>query len=398
MFGWFGKPSKESFAKLVIKAAREIGIVGEIQYQPEEFQLKFGKAVCYLGNAYADYLKNKGNVRTAIVRNLASIFLLTSQKSLSFDEVQGKLFAVVRERVIAATAALNAELQNMEFKTDHASQPLTDWLAEGLVIDYPGCMQHVTLENLREWELSLDEALGLGLENLRDCTEPAFKELQPGVYISTWQDDYDSSRILLPDLAETLSLKGEPVYTTPARNLLLITGSQDIPGLKALLTHTEKLFSEQPRPINPTPILLSKEGLVDFTVAISSPLYNDIQRLRLLTASFYYEGQKEQLEKLYEKKELDYFVANYTVTQNEQTGSFSSYAVWSKGIATILPKSETVMFFDPDKPEKDQLVGNIEWTKVWAELGDKMLDTGHFPVRYYVNTFPSDEQLARLNR
>ena len=57
----------------------------------------------------------------------------------------------------------------------------------------------VSPENLRTWDTSFDELYEIGLARLRDHTIPKF-EKQQGFYIGGWQDDYDNSRILIPEM------------------------------------------------------------------------------------------------------------------------------------------------------------------------------------------------------
>lgn len=70
MFGLFNKnPSKEEFARMVMKEAKRAGVPGEFQYNPEAYTLISGKSHFYLGNFYNDYCHAKGNHRKKILQN-----------------------------------------------------------------------------------------------------------------------------------------------------------------------------------------------------------------------------------------------------------------------------------------------------------------------------------------
>lgn len=92
-----------------------------------------------------------------------------------------------------------------------------------------------------------------------------------------------------------------------------------------------------------------------------------------------------------------FFVAKYTLNQ-AQDGSYASFAVWSKGVDTLLPEVDVVMFFDGSKPEPRQIVARLPWGRVQAVLGERMLDTQMFPPRFYVSQFPSDAELDEMIR
>jgi len=108
----------------------------------------------------------------------------------------------------------------------------------------------------------------------------------------------------------------------------------------------------------------------------------------------YYGEQKELLEELHQKSGKDIHVAQFTLTQNKE-GNYSSYCVWSKGVMSLLPKTDLVMFHDPDKPEAEQTIP-VKWDDVVAVIGVLMLDAEMFPPRFYVSKFPTEEQFAKM--
>jgi hypothetical protein len=96
--------------------------------------------------------------------------------------------------------------------------------------------------------------------------------------------------------------------------------------------------------------------------------------------------------KLYEQKGKDLFVAGYTLNQGE-TGGYESYSVWSKTVATLLPKTDLIAFFDPAKPESQRTLGPAKWEDVMRIAGDLFLDTQMFPARFYVSKFQTMNSL-----
>jgi hypothetical protein len=216
-----------------------------------------------------------------------------------------------------------------------AFEPISAWFARCLVLDFPEYVSLVSPENLKTWGISFDQLYEIGLARLRDCTIPKF-EKQQGFYIGGWHDDYDNARILIPEVFGTLRLEGEPVVCLANRNSLLVTGSENEDGIKAMLQHAEEIVRTRPRPMNPAPLILKDGEVADFSVSENSRVFHDVERAKKISAGIYYQQQTEALMKLYEQKQKALFVAKYTLNQLED-GGYRSYCVWSKTVPTLLP-------------------------------------------------------------
>jgi hypothetical protein len=81
-------------------------------------------------------------------------------------------------------------------------------------------------------------------------------------------------------------------------------------GIQAMLKHAEEIVRTKPRPVNPAPLILKNGEVADFFVSENSPIFNDVERAKKVSALFYYQQQTETLKKLYEQKGKDLFVAN----------------------------------------------------------------------------------------
>jgi hypothetical protein len=308
------------------------------------------------------------------------------------EEAKSKVVAAVREQALFSFTTLWSELEGGKTEPKVASEPISAWFVRCLVLDFPEYVSMVSPENLKTWGVSFDELFETGLARLRNHTSPNF-EKQPGFYMGGWHDDYDNSRILIPEVFAPLDLDGDPVVCLPNRNLLLVTGSENHDGIKAMLKHAEEIVQTKPRPMNPAPLILKDGEVADFSVTENSPIFSDVERAKKISALIYYQQQTEHLMKLYEQKGKDLFVANYTLNQRE-TGGYESYSVWSKTVATLLPKTDLIAFFGPTKPESERVLGRAKWEEVMRIAGDLLLDTQMFPARFYVSKFPTDEQLA----
>jgi hypothetical protein len=253
------------------------------------------------------------------------------------EEAKSKVVAAVREQALFSFTTLWWETEGGKTEPTFASELISAWFARCLVLDFSEYVAMVLPENLKTWGVSFDELFEIGLVRLRDHTVPKF-ERQQGFFMGDWHDDYDNSRILIPEVFAPLHLDGDPVVCLPNRNLLLVTGSESHDGIKAMLKHAEEIVQTKPRPMNPAPLLLKDGEVADFSVTENSPIFNDVERAKKISALIYYQQQAENLRKLYEQKGKDIYVANYTLHQRE-TGGYASYSAWSKTVPTLLPKT-----------------------------------------------------------
>lgn len=275
--------------------------------------------------------------------------LQPGQTEVGFDDVQDQIVTVVRERALFASTSLLWKLDGTASPPRQQHEPISDWFAKALVIDSPTHMALVNEVQVQTWMQTPDELFAFGLEKLRSAKPPAFVE-DNGVFKGTWNDDYDSSRILISGLFDDLPLRGHPVVTIPNRLTLLVAGSEDTAAIKRMLATAEDIVRNIAKPQNPAPLLVENGEVSDYTVETSSPIYNDVARAKRLTALIYYQDQKVQLEQLYEKSGKDIFVASYSLNQTE-SGDYRSHAVLSRGVSTLLPVVDDLILVASRRPE-----------------------------------------------
>jgi hypothetical protein len=273
-------------------------------------------------------------------------------------------------------------------------EALSDWYVKTIVLDFPTHVKIVNCSDLECWGITFEELFSLGLERLKNSSPARFRS-ENGYFVGTWSDDYDSSRMLLPGIFEDLPIEGEPVLCSPNRQTLIVADSKNLMAVAAMLVKAEEIVRTIPRPMNLAPLTYEGGKLVDYVVPKDSPIFDQVRRAKGLAGSFYYSQQKQLLTELHKKTGKDHFIAAYNVYERKE-GGHMCYSVWSKGIQTLLPKTDLVVFFDPEKPETDRMVGTLPWEKVQASFGQLMLDTNLFPPRFYVSEFPSEEELVRM--
>jgi hypothetical protein len=345
-----------------------------------------------LGNLFNDYCQANAEHKKRILGNALAL-LREKKEDIPLEEAKSKVVAAVREQALFSFTTLWWELEGGKTEPKIASEPISAWFARCLVLDFPEYVSMVSPENLKTWGVSFYQLYETGLERLRNHTSPKF-EKQSGFYMGGWHDDYDNSRILIPEVFAPLDLAGDPVVCLPNRNLLLVTGSENHDGIQAMLKHAEEIVKTKSRPMNPAPLILKDGEIADFSVSGNSPIFNDVERAKKISALIYYQQQTETLMELYEQKGKDLYVGEYTL--NEFETGYESFCTWSKTIPTLLPKTDLIGFYDPAKPESQRMLGLAKWEDVVRIAGGLLLDTQMFPARFYVSKFPSEEQLAAV--
>ncbi|MFY0571892.1 hypothetical protein ACN28E_49795 [Archangium lansingense] len=308
-------------------------------------------------------------------------------------EARPNLLPVVRSRTFFEQVPL--VMKSTPGKaTPVAWKPLGGFLGVGLAFDGPDTMRYLGPGELTRWGVSFEQALGMAVENLRSRSTEPLEQLAPGTCKSPWQDSYAASRMLLDEVVRRCPVKGTPVVLVPHRDLLLITGSEDEDGLNQLATQALRAVMA-PRALDGRAMRLGSEGWVPYMPERLNNAWADFRKLELFTRARDYDEQTQQLEKLYEEKGVDLFVAAYTPYQDER-GRSLSYAVWLKGVDTILPRAEVIFFMDPALGPEAPPVGIARWEEVSRVAGQLLAPVeGLYPERYRVKGFPTEEQLAR---
>jgi hypothetical protein len=355
-------PNKDKFARSLIDALRQAGESAQLQYQPEAFRLQLlddkGAVVGLLNleNAFHEYaeadLDQQPRVLQRIVRGCTSRF---KTFPVEFDDARPDLLPILRRRAYFEWSSLR-----FEDRSRTLFQPVSEHFALALAYDLPEVMQLLPAAQLREWNVSFDEALTVALTNLRERSREPFEAVAPGTWRSPWRDNYDASRLVLPDLIRGLPVQGEPIVIVPHRDVLLVTGSEDEAGLGRLLDLAEPALQE--------------------TRAVSGSQARD------------YFDQQEVLAQQSE----DVFVASFLF---QKRGRARSVSVWTAGVDTLLPRTDLVVCL-PAEPGKENpgILASASWERVCEVVGHRMERTELYPERYRVRTFPDAKELAALGR
>lgn len=386
-------PTREEFAAMMLDALAAEGLDGW-ERDDGQFALvsKERRSSFYLSNSYAEYLRAPRRVRPDLLKRIVALHRDTAPE-LKLDEVRWSLLPRVRERIYYEAVRLTALIHGTPASQLH--RPLVDGMAVSLCVDFPDRILEVNADTARDWGMPLEELSALAVHNLRQRSKDTFEQVAPGVYASKWRDNHDASRILLTHEISHLRVKGLPVAIVPNRDNLLITGSDDIDGLRGVLAAAAKVL-EEPRPMLGVPYLLEGERWSVFKPSADHPLVRDVERAWIDVHLMETGEQKALLDKLHERNGVDVHVATLSGIQ-AKSGEYLTYCVWVGGIEQMLPQSDTVVLMRSVDESVDPDPLMVPWDEVMKVAGtllEPMPDA--YPPRFRTRGFPSVEQVEAL--
>jgi len=297
-----------------------------------------------------------------------------------WDEAKGHVTVSVRDRVEVELSTLRGR--------EPVSRPLADDLVEVIIYEGSDPVPLLTQDDLDGWEKTADEVFAHGRARLTSASKKAFTSPSPGVYESAFADGNDVARVVLFDAIRKLKVKGDPVIFIPEAGHLVVVGSKDTAGLEAAADIVDEHL-RLPNPNTGRGWKLSKTGLEPWL----PPSDSMFSLLRLEGVAKDNNDQKKVLDAKFEADGTDIFVGTTLFTDDDE-GNKRTYAVWTKGADTLMPKAEMIVFVDLDQPEADRVVAAGMWNDIAPRLSSKMIvDSQYWPVRYRLKGFPDKKSL-----
>jgi hypothetical protein len=173
----------------------------------------------------------------------------------------------------------------------------------------------------------------------------------------------------------------------PNPDTLIVTGSEDVDGLKGMLNLAKNAL-QQPRRISGIALRLEGDDWVPWLPDPSHALFNEFRGLQLHSLGRDYAEQKEGLDGTTDK---DTFVASFAIIQHPETQHLMTYCVWPKDTVALLPLTDTIAFM-----QEGQGPLMAEWDRAVEVVGHLMEPVDIYPQRFRVSKFPTDEQFAGM--
>ncbi|MDH0863990.1 hypothetical protein [Mitsuaria sp. GD03876] len=410
-FRWrFGQPTAEDVVQRVVERLNTAGAsIQSISIEPPEirFALNGGQMQSNLHHLYQDLCRATGRERDGVLQRFVEGVVLRPmwgdrpEDAQDYASIRATLLPLLRTRADIAKNALNAT-QSLELGAQALASPANDtpWRAVAgdyvamLGLDTPQSTARVTQGMLDRWGVSFEAALEDALANLRDLPEgDGWRQLAPGLWQGAWNDSYEPSRVLAPDLIYRSGV-AHPVVLVPLRHVLLVADANDLAGLALMAAAAKQWLGEQTRWLSCRPLHLVDREWQPFEVP--EALRSMFQELVAMEDADAYAAQKRLLE-AGDAPDGDEaarpFVSSAQLLQFKDSERVVSYSVWPERVDTLLPHTDLVAFTSQDKPDEPIFVW---WADAERIAGHYMVPQDLYPPRMRVRAFPTEAERAAL--
>jgi hypothetical protein len=380
---------EDRFAKQVMRRLRDHGWSEGIQYDRDHFALTLGTGRrMFLRNVFRDWSAAPAAEKSAQL-DRAIAFVFEPGIGDAFEQALPSLLPAIRSRTNLANQWLDPALGMEENWYDGALKPFCDSLAIVAAIDQPTSVGFVNRRQLSKWSRSLDEVLAIAISNLAERSPSRFERIDGGLYVSSFEDYYDASRLLIPRLFEGLPLRGVPVAIAASRSGVVVADSQDPDALNAMAVFVEDRSRDETRPISNLPLVLRNGEWQLFDC--SNPDLAALDRLRAMQWLQDYADQKALLDPYFERIGRDVYVAKLSGTRDGER--IRSWTTWTSEAVSLLPEADAVALVRGGTPRMVR-----RWSDVVEKCGPLKLEAGLYPRRYLVESGPDDAAWERLGR
>lgn len=388
-------PTPDGFAHVVLRQVRQRYPARACQYEAPQFRIVFGddaQQIFNLDHAYRDYCAAPRKLRPQVLQNyLAGVDV--PALPANFAEARAHLMPVIRSRSQGDYLRLLALQQPPRPALADAWRALDDDALILLAHDTESAMATIGQATLAQWGVTFEQALAAAMDNLRARTEHRFQALGDGLLMGEWHDAYDSSRLLLPDLLYRACQGGEPLVMIPTRGRFLLASSHNVAGQLRMIALADKLMQDEGRHVSP-----AMYGVRDGKIVACQPEDGEVAaalaRLQAMLRAHHYGEQKQEWDQLNERLGEDVFVATCMLFQAREREGVVSLATWTRGVDTLLPRTDIVAMVVPDEHGGDSATKMLAWADALAIGGELMQEVECYPVRYRARGFPSPQALA----
>lgn len=400
------KKTHDEFAQVVLDAWQKTPPDnGTLYYDKDDFCIlvKDGLGVpierVNLANYYIDFCNatTDDEVNAIIETATSSVLELGDQVPDTYEEARDNLYPHIQDPYTTAQSELQLGHGGPDIHTPFFHVAGT--FAVVMAYDLPKFRVILSSDTTDRWDVDFEQVLSEAVHRLYEIshTEYGMYEDQEHVYYSTWHDGYDASRILVPELWQSLEVNGDHVIFVPNSDLLIITGSNDLEGLRMGLGELQAA-AEKRRPLPPIPLVYIDNEVQRFILSKDHELYWDFARLENMHFNQIYSDQKELLERTFESLTNEYFVAKYVLLEDPEGKTFSASTLTDDGVATLLPETDYIYFVRVTGEGEDDgeilAIGSL--ARVVEIAGDIFEETSFYPPRFKAVKFPTEEQLAKI--
>jgi hypothetical protein len=390
---------RELFARQVEQHIRKAFPGASIRPHPEAFgflvQGKDGQErTLFLDNVFAETREMSPAERQARIERVVRSLSAPTGDTVAWDEARSRLVPLLR------TSSMFANLGRLGANAP-LRRPFAPFLVECVGLDSDDAISYVGPSAISAWGVELPEVFETATRNaaeyFRDDVEPFDPQAPYPVWYVARDDSYEASRLLVPGWLASFAgkVKGRPVAIVPTSTYVVVGGDGDERCLRRLIDSARAEHETSPRSISPALYTVDDGGrVVPLVLPPRHPLAADVARGHVMMAIGEYAAQRKPLQEAVSDEDL--FVAEYTGV--EKDGHVFSMATWSKGIPTLLPQADQVVFLVSSENEGDDLdMFRVPWDRVMELAGDCLQILPELdPPRWQTTGWPSDAVVAKL--
>lgn len=205
----------------------------------------------FLNNAYSQYTSNPENLKTIIDSHIYSI---KSQHLSLAPQTQNSIFAVIKSSDYLASIenqVLEANLADKD--VNFVFEKISEDLYCFYVFDSESGMQMITTKDLEERKIDRKTIHSTAIHNLSEYFEKNSVNIRrlentgnARIFAVSLDESYEASILLLDKYwnKEVFNVEGEIIAFVPARNVVIVTGSEDTEGMHIAAHIAESGFNE----------------------------------------------------------------------------------------------------------------------------------------------------------
>lgn len=389
------KPTIDRFAEELIEHARKAGAT-HWTFDSHEQALLDGRNPVHrvlLANLFLEYSRARRRQRPQLIQKTLAVMTRTQVIPELWSLAATSIYPAVRSRYHSMTAEIDSRDKETRF-TPMLSRPWVQDLSLNVVYDFGAHMAFVPRATVETWGVPEEEVWSRALANLRALPRPTWEPLGGGVFCMVSAAGYDETLLLVDKALESLEISTTAVFGLPNRGVCLAADSSDPAAVQGLLAQMRRSLGESPWPLSATLLERAAEGWRSFQPPPA--LAAGAHTLHLMDLAGIYQRQKSCLDKLHTRTQTELFVASFTLrAPKDQPDAVTSYATWSAGVDTLLPKTDNlVLVRNLRAPPAEALI--LPWAAVERVCGRYLEPTAEDPCRYRVRAFPDEQEWKQL--
>lgn len=242
--------SPDEFTERFVAAIEESAQTGSVEIV-DTLQLKVidaddNETSFFLGNAYEIYLQDEESLDDVIAIYVASLEeTITHESSTLLVE---NVVPIVKDDAWAAEVAASLRASGAESEIQYFVEPLAEGLDVFYAEDTPSNIRYLDKQLLLDAGVEIETIRQQAVDNLLAILPDIEVHGSDGLFMITADGNYEASLLLVNEIWTPLNfdIRGDIVISIPARDMLLVSGSENTEELAQMIEIIDEIYSESP--------------------------------------------------------------------------------------------------------------------------------------------------------